>query len=335
MIWLTWRQFRLQALAGLGAVAVIAALFAATRPALVALAADIGYTGCTAGCAELADAFVKRAEDSYFATLFYGALVLLFAGPALIGLFWGAPLVARELETGTHRLVWNQTVSRTRWLAVKLAAGALVTALAAGLLSLVITWWASPLDRAGGWMEPYVFAARGMVPVAYAVFAFAAGVAIGMVLRRTTVAMAVTLVVVAAAMVASPYLLRPHLATPVTFSAPLGADDIGELMLSQDGSVVLGAQTPVAGAWVLEQSVDTAAGVPFTGPYDRTKCGMEATAGPRGCHQWVAAQNLTQRVVYLGADKFWTLQWRESGVVLGAAVLFVIFCFWWIRRRVT
>jgi len=41
------------------------------------------------------------------------------ATPALLGIFWGAPLIARELETGTCRLAWNQSVTRTRWLTVK------------------------------------------------------------------------------------------------------------------------------------------------------------------------------------------------------------------------
>ena len=40
--------------------------------------------------------------------------------PALIGIFWGAPLVTRELEAGTFRLAWNQSVTRARWMAVKL-----------------------------------------------------------------------------------------------------------------------------------------------------------------------------------------------------------------------
>ena len=47
-------------------------------------------------------------------------MVLLLAVPGLIGIFWGAPLVTRELEERTDRLVWNQSVTRTRWLAVKL-----------------------------------------------------------------------------------------------------------------------------------------------------------------------------------------------------------------------
>ena len=48
-------------------------------------------------------------------------ILLLLVVPAIIGIFWGAPLVARELETGTYRLAWTQSVTRTRWLAVKLA----------------------------------------------------------------------------------------------------------------------------------------------------------------------------------------------------------------------
>ena len=73
--------------------------------------------------------------------------VLVIVVPGIIGIFWGAPLVARELETGTFRLAWTQSVTRTRWLAVKLAVVGLASMAVAGLLSLMVTWWASPLDR--------------------------------------------------------------------------------------------------------------------------------------------------------------------------------------------
>ena len=65
--------------------------------------------------------------------------------PALIGACWGAPLVARELETGTFRLAWNQSVTRTRWLAVKLAVVGLTTMAVTEGLSLMQAWWAAPL----------------------------------------------------------------------------------------------------------------------------------------------------------------------------------------------
>ena len=48
------------------------------------------------------------------------SIILIALTPAVTGLFWDAPLLARELETGTFALAWNQSVTRARWLAVKL-----------------------------------------------------------------------------------------------------------------------------------------------------------------------------------------------------------------------
>jgi hypothetical protein len=337
MIWLTWRQFRIQALAGLGVLVAVAVLCLATRPAVSGLARNTGFAGCAADCSAAADAFLRQAQTTYLAGLYYGGIIVMFGAPALIGLFWGAPLVARELEAGTHRLVWSQTVSRGRWLAVKLGAVGLAAALAAGLVSLVVTWWASPLDAAGGWMGADVFAARGVVPIGYATFAFLAGVTVGMLVRRTVPAMAVTLVVVAAAMVASPLLLRPHLAGRTTSTQAVTAANIRSLMLGVDDgsrSVMLTVEVPVRGAWVLGNDVRTTDGKLFRGPYDAARCGPDAEGGPKSCEEWLAAQNLHQRVVYLGQSAFWTLQWRELGVFLTVSVLLAVFCFWWIRRRV-
>ncbi len=82
--------------------------------------------------------------------LYLLGVAVLYVVPALIGIFWGAPLVARELETGTFRLAWNQSVTRTRWLAVKLGLIGLASMAAAGLFSLMVTWWSSPIDQANG-----------------------------------------------------------------------------------------------------------------------------------------------------------------------------------------
>jgi hypothetical protein len=90
----------------------------------------------------------------------------------------------------------------------------------------------------------------------------------------------------------------------------------------------------VQGAWVLSNQVLTQAGADYHGPYDPATCGPEAGGGPDICKQWIASQNLKQRVIYLGADKFWVLQWRELGVLVVLSALLAIFCFWWIRRRV-
>ncbi|WP_330348792.1 hypothetical protein [Streptomyces sp. NBC_00582] len=170
--------------------AVLAAVLAATGPHLAGLGDPAGLVART-----------TTTEQA----LYYGGLVLVLVLPALIGMFWGAPLIARELETGTHRLAWNQSVTRTRRLLTRLSLTALAAVTVAGLGSLALTWWSGPIDRAaatGGSegvepffprLHPLVFAARGIVPVGSAAFAFVLGVTLGVLLRRTLPAMALTL----------------------------------------------------------------------------------------------------------------------------------------------
>ncbi|MCU7730205.1 ABC transporter permease [Actinoplanes sp. KI2] len=337
MIWLTWRQFRIQALIGGAVTVVVAAVFLATRGSLLQVARDMGYQGCTADCDQLANQFLQRVDGTQYSALQKYGSILLMVMPALVGLFWGAPLVARELEAGTHRLVWNQTVSRGRWLAVKLGGIGLATVVVAGLLTWAITAWASPIDRAGDWMSPDTFTVRGVVPIGYAAFAFVAGVTIGMLMRRTVPAMAVTLVVVVGAVFLSMFVLRPHLVAQTTYQGALTADRIHGIGLSINDPqrrVRIETQAPVKSAWVLSNDVVTSSGASWHGPYDPTRCGPGVPGGPEGCEQWIASQNLQQKVIYLGPDKFWPLQWRELGAFLVVSALLVAFCFWWIRRRV-
>ena len=166
--------------------------------------------------------------------IFYGGIFLLYAVPALIGLFWGAPLVTRELEAGTFRLAWNQSVPRARWIAVKLGLLGLSAMVTAGLLSLMTGWWASPLYRAAQdtrgqnslsitKFAPPLFGANGIAPIGYAAFAFALGVTAGVLIRRTLPAMAVTLAIFAVIQIFWPGVVRPHLIPPVRSVQALSA----------------------------------------------------------------------------------------------------------------
>src|SRR5258708_11840803 len=74
---------------------------------------------------------------------------LLPAGPALIGMFVGAPVLARELETGTFRYAWTQGFGRWRWTLAKLVMLAVVVAAAAGALSVLISWYYQPYFATG------------------------------------------------------------------------------------------------------------------------------------------------------------------------------------------
>ena len=147
--------------------------------------------------------------------------IVLFA-PALVGLFFGAPLIARELETGTFRLAWTQSVTRKRWLAVKLGLVGLAAMAIGGLLTWMVDWWASPLDAVNqNRFGVANFGFHGVAPIGYAAFAFALGATAGVLLRRTVPAMAVTLVGFAAARLAVTYWVRPNLASPLHESLPL------------------------------------------------------------------------------------------------------------------
>ena len=157
-------QFRIQVAVAFGALAVMAVILGVTGPHLVHLYdTTVATCGAHGNCSSATAAFLS----SYPSLQDLGNVVIVV--PAIIGIFWGAPLVARELETGTHRLVWTQSVTRTRWIAVKLGLVGLASMAVAGLFSLMMTWWSSPIDRVNMSQFP-VFAERGFVPIGYAAF---------------------------------------------------------------------------------------------------------------------------------------------------------------------
>jgi ABC-type transport system involved in multi-copper enzyme maturation permease subunit len=332
MIWLTWRQFRIQALVGAAILVVVAGALAGTAPRLFDLYDLTGLEACTTACDKVADVFLAEVEQASLAPFYLGATIVVFLLPALIGAFWGAPLVARELETGTHRMIWSQTVSRGRWIAVKLAGVGLAAMLLAGLISLAVTWWSGPIDDAGeGRVTPLFFAARGVVPIGYAAFAFVAGVLVGLLTRRTVLAMAVTLLLVVLVQIAMPTFVRPALSSPVHTTAAFDAERIQQMGIHPDNSVTIFLRAPSENAWVLDNRTIDASGAEFTGPVDPAKCGR---GGPQECEVWLGTQNLRQDVSYVPAGQFWTLQWRELGLFLGLTALMALFSLWWIRRRV-
>ncbi|MGW7055518.1 ABC transporter permease [Streptomyces sp. NPDC054887] len=114
--------------------------------------------------------------------------------PVLIGAFVAGPVVARELESGLHRLAWTQSVSPARWFASKLAmAATLATAAALAFIGV--------FHLGGGgmfgmwnlrWPHRGVYEATGPALVAYCLLAVAVGALTGLLVRRTVAAMAAT-----------------------------------------------------------------------------------------------------------------------------------------------
>jgi ABC-type transport system involved in multi-copper enzyme maturation permease subunit len=334
MIWLTWRQFRVQASVAVAALAVLAVVFAVTGPHL----AHMDDTSASAS------SFLTQVNaDSTYTTLYLLGIGVLFLAPAIIGIFWGAPLITRELEAGTFRLAWNQSVTRTRWLAVKLGFLGLASMVTAGLLSLMLTWWASPIDRAAGLVSghggtlslnrfaPVLFATRGITPIGYAAFAFALGVSVGVLIRHSIPAMATTLAVFVGVQIAMADWVRAHLIPPLHATSAFNPAAID--FFWQNGrqmSVTTAVHMP--GAWVISNQTINAAGHVFTGPATPACLGHK---GPQACAASLGKLHLRQLITYQPASRYWAFQWYETAIFLALAMALAGFCFWRIRRRLS
>ncbi|WP_404816189.1 ABC transporter permease subunit [Streptomyces thermolineatus] len=186
--WLVWRQHRAAYWTVLACTAVFTAWMLYRNALMTDHFAEVGGSGA---------AEENRWEDSepHLRALFDAARALGFV-PVLAGVFLGAPLLADDLEKGTAKLALSQSVGRVRWLSVKLGLGALVIVASTSVLAAVFgRWWRQAAS--GGivlpWASGHAFDNTGPVPMALALFTAAGGMAIGLLLRRTLLAMVVTL----------------------------------------------------------------------------------------------------------------------------------------------
>jgi hypothetical protein len=331
MIWFTWRQFRTQTWITIAALVALGAALVITGITIADAYADL--TACEGDCTTAIDTFLRDVKSGAPGAVNGLAEALLYALPVVVGMFWGAPLIARELETGTHRLAWNQSITRTRWLATKLAIIGGAAVATTGLLSWAVTAWATRIDQvAGDRITPAIYGSRGIVPIGYAALAFMLGVTAGMLIRRTVPAMAATLGVYAAVAVSMAQWIREHL-VPASHATPaLDMSALDTIGIDRDNEMLVLGQDPDR-AWVLSNQTIDPSGEVFTGPADPQVCGPDAQ--PRACEQWIESLGLRQDLTFHPDSHFWPLQLVETGILLAAAVILTGFCFWWLRRRLS
>ena len=378
MIWLTWRQSHLKAASAAVVLAAFAVLLAVTGPHLASLYAGSKIGSCQGSdCGGPADDFLQQLYGSslsgassvdgtgtYWLLYLLGIVIILMA-PAVIGIFWGAPLIAGEFEAGTHYLAWNQSITRTRWLAVKLMLTGLAAMAATEALSLMQAWWATPISRAVGrggccspiamnQFSPLVFATHGITPLGYAAFAFALGVTAGALIRRTIPAMAVTLAIFAALQVAMPLWVRPNLAPPDQTINPVTS--LGNALASQTGpggdSFTLYANSIPGqrGAWLLSSGPVNAAGqatsttpaacasVGSVGPGTGANQGASpqgSTTGPVAFLGCLASHGIREAITYQPASRYWRFQATETAIYLALALALAGYCFQRLNRRLS
>jgi hypothetical protein len=350
MIRFALRQFRAPGLLVAGALAALAIVLLVTGPHLVHLYDTVVATCATKGdCPSIRSSFLNNYRD-----LQLGLDAVVVMAPCLLGLFWGAPLIAHELESGTYRLAWTQGVTRLRWLALKLGVVGLASMLAAGLLSWMTTWWSSPFDRVN--MNVFTsFDQRDIVPIGYAALAFLLGVFAGVVIKRTLPAMVTTLVVFITVRIAIRQWVRPHLIAPSTLASAIDPGSIGFGSVN-GGPVTIQAGPPaIPNAWVYStqfvnkagQSVpaSTVTGLcPNLGVAQpvRVSAGSNRSAVAAPEKIQAAFQSCTAKLresyhlvtTYQPARHYWPMQWAELGLYLAMALVLAGLCILWIRHRI-
>jgi hypothetical protein len=345
VIWLTWRQFRVQALTAVAALATFAVLLAATGPHLASLYATSGIAGCHGdSCGQLASNFLSLLGAGLYPVVDLLGIAGIVLAPAVIGIFWGAPLIAREFETGTFRMAWTQSITRTRWLASKLALPGLAAMAVTEALSLMHTWWAAPIGHAARLatdssfplgMGPFsllAFDAHGTAPLGYAAFAFALGVTTGVLIRRAVPAMAITLAIFAAVQVAMPLGLRAHLFPADHTTAAIGSFSSLPTRISPATFGFTVEHLPSQpGAWILSSGAVNAAGQPVsTIP---AACRRAAASGSPDLPSCLTSHGIRIAVTYQPASRYWSIQLTETAIYLALALALGGYCFWRLGRR--
>jgi ABC-type transport system involved in multi-copper enzyme maturation permease subunit len=320
MAWVTWRQHR-AALAGVAALlAALAAYLLITglrmHHAYAAVAAC--HPASSLACSNASGDF----EQAYWSTA-EAVAALLQALPALIGAFAAAPVLARELETGTFRFAWTQGFGRARWTLAKLVSLAVIVAAGAGAFSVLFSWYFSPFLAQGQQtpLAPTVFDLRGVAFAAWTLAAFAIGALASMLIRRVVPAIAATLVVWAGLALMVGGFLRQHYLAPLITHNP-----------NLPGS-----------PWIISHWYTERNGKPLSQATIRQilqayhppahKIGrntFQTFLNPVG---YLTQHGYTYWLMYQPARRFWPFQWIEGGCLLGLSVLLITATIWLVRRR--
>jgi hypothetical protein len=338
MSWLTWRQYRLQTIL---TAALLAAFGAVLLVSGLQLAAQ--WHAALAGCAA-PHACASQPPSLSVSGLVYTLTALGLGVPGVLGILWGAPLAAAEMESGSVNFAWTQGVTRTRWLAVKAGWLLLAAATVCGAVGGLVTWWSGPDNAANAdAFRASIFDRQGIVPVGYALFAVALGITAGALLRRTLPAIAVTLAGFIGVRLAVAQYLRPHFLAPRTvyFSLaggwsphePLLMISVG--MADRYGRVIPpllaygGDQVEGVPASYLSAACRKLVAVSHFGQADHTV----SAATQKAIDSCVQASGVRLYESYVPASHYWPYQFIETGIFVALAAALLAIAFAAVRHR--
>jgi hypothetical protein len=298
MTWVIWRQHRAQAIACLILLLVLAAFTIAAGTWMRTTFSDDGLPACLArsggaDCPAAITSFVNEFSHNAIGTV---VDLPLLAISGLFGLAVGAPLLGQELERGTWRLAWTQTVPRTRWLAAKLGLviGSLV--LFGVVVTLLMTWYQGPLDQVTPRAEPIPFDGEGLTFTASLLCSFGLAVLAGLLLRNVIGAMVV---------------------------GYIGWDILTTVVLLMNGPIHFPAPAVMR--------IPCEAGCPGA-----TLSSVPPVTGHLGDYVLSLTRSGSELVVsYVPASRFWTLQFIQGGLYLAVAAVSLGMAVWLLHRRTT
>ena len=320
--WVAWRRNRATVVAAAAVLGVVA-VFLLVRGDQMRHAYDVAKA-CSpqesAACHFAWDSF----QNSYGSIGFIGAILVFI--PGVLGAFAGAPLLARELETGTYRFAWTQGAGRIRWLLAMLVPGALGVALVCAAYGALVTWYYQPLFDYGDLerLRPTVFMITGLAAMGWSLLAFAGGVLAGFLTRRVVPALAATLAAWTGLAILTATMRRYHYQAPLATSRPRIAT--GDLQLAQwwthggvrvsDGQInevlrAIGVQTSSNGGNVA----------------------VKPGGDPNDPFDYLIQHGYTQWTSYQPNGRYWTFQAIELTWLTVLSILLIIGTVWLVRRR--
>jgi ABC-type transport system involved in multi-copper enzyme maturation permease subunit len=342
MNWLVWLQHRRQylvmgvLLAGFAALTIPTGLhyWHAYQQAL----ANCALNPATPSCTDLAGNLFSTNFDLLLQHLVPLTMTFL---PLVLAMFWGAPLLAREYAEGTNSLVWTQSVSRRRWLTVKLLWVLVATALFVAAFSALTTWWSDTFNALNQSRFAAGFSTQDIVPVAYALFAISLGILLGAWFKKTMVAVGVVLALyIALVIIVVPQFVRPAYMSPITVTASMGPNAIdskiptnswlvSNSIVDKNGHIFNRLEFPDMPSQcqaLIQQAQSTSDGhsVIRTGPKAIPGDAIDNCLNNAGFHQ-VAK--------YQPANRYWPFQWIETGLFLALAALAIGGTYWLVLKR--
>jgi hypothetical protein len=303
---LIWRLHRNQAYVAGAALAALTCLLLLTG---IAMAHD--YRSFMASCQttrSCGDAQLLFRGDSAITTLVEATMAV----PILLGLFWGAPLLARELEAGTHKLAWTQAVTRRSWLSRNVLWALAAAAVWGAATAALVTWWRGPQNAVGVpvRLATFTFDIQGIAPAAYSVFAVALGIAAGSIFKRILPAMAVTVTAFAGLRFLIAEYARPRYLTAITRSLP-----------------AYSGWAPPAGSWTLSNATLGPNGLNYTAGigYQDTPAACRAIGQQSNRFaSCLSSHGFRTLITYQPASRFWALQGIEAGIFIALAAALII-----------